>query len=102
MRMESTGYPLGVMADTEYISASPITLQPGEIVLFLTDGILEACESDSAPFGIDRALDVVRANRSCAAQEIVAALYAEVCKYCASKKPLDDITMIVLKVDSAA
>jgi serine phosphatase RsbU (regulator of sigma subunit) len=56
--------PLEVLPDNTFAAASPFTLEPGDMVLLLTDGIMEAHGSDQALFGAQRALDVIQAQRS--------------------------------------
>jgi PAS domain S-box-containing protein len=93
-----TGVPLGIRPDTVYRSSHEIALQPGDILLILTDGIEEAMSVDNAIFGIDRALDVVRENRDRPAREIVEALYQAVRRFSGNTPQLDDVTAIILKV----
>ena len=91
--------PLGVDPANSFLASSPIPLEPGDIVLLLTDGLLDAFSPDETPFGIDRTLDIVRSHRSQPAQEIVAALYAAARDSCAGQSQVDDITAVVLKVN---
>ena len=69
-KLESTGMPLGVMPGC-VPSAHPRTLEPGQLVLFLTDGVAETVSPQDELFGLERTLDVVRANRHRPAAEIV-------------------------------
>lgn len=98
LSLKSTGMPLGVMADVVFDPAPPVTLEPGELVLFLTDGIFEARAVDETTFGIDRALETIRTNRTKTAREIVSALYSRVCEFCRGRNQLDDMTVVVVKV----
>ena len=100
--LKRTGLPLGVQPDTKYAGALPITLAPGDLVLFLTDGIEEAIAPDETFFGIERTLDVVRANREKSAREIVEALYQSVQRFSQNLPQLDDVTAIVVKVTSSS
>jgi serine phosphatase RsbU (regulator of sigma subunit) len=96
--IRSTALPLGITADSEFPEAPAITLEPGELVLLLTDGVLEARSPDQKLFGNERALDVVRANRSRPAGAIVEALYQAVCAFSRDNAILDDVTCLVIKV----
>ena len=90
--------PLGVMPNIVFDAAPPIALEPGELVLLLTDGIMEARAADDRIFGIERAIDSVRANRAKIAREIVDTLYYTVCDFCRGRSRLDDMTAVVVKV----
>jgi sigma-B regulation protein RsbU (phosphoserine phosphatase) len=97
-RLESLDSPLGTFSEHVLTSSAPLPLEPGELVLLLTNGFLEACSPDGTPFGTDRALAVVRANRLRSARDIVAALYQEVRTFSGNRPQLDDITAVVIKV----
>ncbi len=58
--LESCGPPLGVLTCQRYQSACTPTIEPGDIVVFLTDGITETEDVSGEFFGTDAALDVVR------------------------------------------
>jgi sigma-B regulation protein RsbU (phosphoserine phosphatase) len=95
--LEATGMPLGVLPDGDFASACTPPLEPGELLLMLTDGLVEAHSPDVNVFGIDRVFDVVRAHRSQTAREIVDTLYGAVRAFCGSECQLDDMTAIVIK-----
>ena len=63
----------------------------------MSDGIVEATSDDGSPFGIARALEVVRAHRHEAPHEIIAALLHAVRGWFQSVQ-FDDMTAIVIKV----
>ncbi len=95
--LKRTGLPLGMRPDTRYLPAPEITLQPGELVLLLTDGIEETTAPDGTLFGLDRTLEVVRSCRAQPAQEIVQALYTAARAFSSHTPQIDDITTIVIK-----
>ena len=98
MPLPRTGVPLGIRPDTTYTAASEITLASGDLVLLTTDGIEETMLPDNTIFGIERLLEVVRANRHRPAAEIVQTLYESVRAFCRNAPQADDVTTIVLKV----
>jgi serine phosphatase RsbU (regulator of sigma subunit) len=96
-RLESTGLPLAVIPDAHYTTEAAPPLQPGEVALLLTDGIVEAHGPEGELFGLDRVLRLVKAHRHRPAREILTALYDEVREFCGRGAQLDDMTAIVLK-----
>ncbi len=96
--LESTGIPLGISPDVAYPSPDAITLEPGDLVLFLTDGILEARAPDGTPFQPERVLDLVRYYREGSAMQIIDNLYHAVRAFTHNGPQTDDITAVVLKV----
>lgn len=97
-RLESTAPPLAISPATEFPAAEPVALARGDIVVLLTDGILEAMSPADELFGTDRVLEIVRANRAKKASQIVECLHRAVCEFAQRKKPADDVTAIVIKV----
>lgn len=98
-RLESTGIPLAIVPDSEYLTESAPPLQPGEIVLLLTDGIIEARGSGEDLFGIGRVLELVKTHRHRPAREILSALYAAIRNFCGPKAQFDDMTAIIVKAE---
>lgn len=101
-QMQSTGLPLGIVADGQYAPAPAVPLADGDLVFFLTDGILEAADDQGQAFGTRRALDVIRAHRERSAREIVARLYEAVRDFCPDLCQVDDMTAIVIKIGPLA
>ena len=100
--LRSTGFPLGVERDAIFTAAAPISLNPGDLVFLLTDGVFEARGQDEHPFGIERVLESIRDNRHLPAQRIVDSIYESICEFCHVKHPTDDITAIAIKVLTGA
>jgi serine phosphatase RsbU (regulator of sigma subunit) len=96
--LESTGYPLGIDPEGQFTGGPAVRLEPGDLVLLLTDGIVEARSAADASFGLERALEVVRAHRMRPSQAIITELYRAVRDFCRDKTPIDDVTAIVIKV----
>ena len=70
------------------------------MVLFLTDGVAETASPQGVAFGIERTLDVLRANRHRPAGEIVETLYRSARNFAEDTPQQDDITAVVLKVEA--
>jgi PAS domain S-box-containing protein len=95
--LQSASPPLGVNQRRDILDRPAIMLESGDLVFLLTDGIVEATSGTGSLFGIDRALEVVRANRHKTSDEIIAALFHEVREWFQSAQG-DDMTAIVIKV----
>lgn len=98
-RLESTGFPLAVTVDADYRMEQAPPLEPGEVLVLLTDGVVEAHGPDENVFGTNRVLNVVSANRARPAREILNALFDGVRAHCGPGVQLDDMTAIVIKAD---
>jgi sigma-B regulation protein RsbU (phosphoserine phosphatase) len=96
--LQSTTTPLGLFESMSIEPMASIDLQPGDILVVLTDGVVDAARGDEDFFGPQRALDVVRRHRSKSAQEIVGALHHAVREFLGPYLQEDDLTALVVKV----
>lgn len=99
-RLESTTLPLGIAPETTFPIGTKVSLEVGDTVLLLTDGILDAQSSASDAFGTERLLETVRAARACKAAEIIARLFEAVRAFCGPEKLIDDITAVAVRVEA--
>jgi len=79
----------------------PLPLEPGEIVLLLTDGIVEAPWSDENLFGTERALRLVK-NHGTSRTGDLNALFGGFRTSAVLRPSLDDMTAIVIKAGAPA
>ncbi|MDJ0973185.1 MAG: SpoIIE family protein phosphatase [Planctomycetota bacterium] len=101
--LERTGIPLGVLADRGYEIGSGGQLQPGDVALLLTDGVVESRSKDGDCLWEDGALEVVRSHIDAPAADMVERLYERVRKHARGRSQDDDVTMVVLKaIDESA
>jgi phosphoserine phosphatase RsbU/P len=91
------GVPVGVMADVVY---EPVTLhlQPGDVVVFTTDGIDEALDGDDEPFGGDQVAAALRRLASGSARDIADGLLAASDLHLGGRDASDDRTVVALKI----
>ncbi len=99
-RLESTGLPLAITPDAEFPMGISVKLDPGDTVIMLSDGFIEASSPAGKQFRTERVLDVVRANRSKTAEGIIQSLYQAVQEFSGQKTQSDDLTAIVIKLMS--
>jgi sigma-B regulation protein RsbU (phosphoserine phosphatase) len=97
-RLAHSGVPLGIRPYTKYRPSPPTALESGDTVLLLTDGIEEAMTGNDAMFGVERALEVIRANPNRSAREMVQALFDAVHRFTNDSPQMDDATAVVIRV----
>ena len=93
------GFPLGLFPDAQY---DPLTVQtkPGDLIVFFSDGIVDAENADGEMFGTDRLRLVLRDHpEAChSPQTIVDAILSAVEAFQAGTAHFDDETLIALRV----
>lgn len=100
-RLDSSGVPFGVLEDFRYQAPAHVSLEPGDILLLLTDGFCEARNREGDLFGVSGIAATVAANSHAAASEIFKALWRAVRKFADGHRQQDDMTGIVVKVLAA-
>jgi len=95
--LESTSPPLGVLEDGELACGPEVAIEPGGILLLMTDGIIETPAPSGEHFGLERIFAIVKTNRHRTAREIVDTLHTASEAYRATRRREDDVTVVVLK-----
>jgi sigma-B regulation protein RsbU (phosphoserine phosphatase) len=97
MTVQAEGFPLGLFPDVIYDELSVAT-QPGDAIVFVSDGILDAEDAQGEMYGQDRLAGVLCSQRDHSAQQIADAILADVTRFQGEQERFDDETIIVLKV----
>lgn len=89
-------YPLGIK---DGLAWEPIAeqLEPGEALVFCSDGVSEARNAAGEEFGDDRVLSSIRSHSWRPAAELVEALSGAVEKFCGRLAPEDDVSVLVVR-----
>lgn len=95
--VECVGLPLGAMASVAYRHAC-CRLDPGDIILFHTDGCVESMNAQKDFFGFDRLRDSLVRYADQSAEGIVNAVLKDIQDFAINQDQYDDITLAVLKV----
>ena len=94
--LESTSTPLGVEEHWTLPPREKIALAAGDIILLPTDGIEEAKDPNNNYFGRDRMFDLIRANATQSAAQIVEVISSAALEFTAGRQ-MDDVTAVVVK-----
>ena len=97
--LKSTDIPLGIIKDYKYHKSDTIKIDPGDILAFITDGIVEARLHNEDEFGDNRTLNVIKSYRQASAKQIIEKIYLATRSFVKNQKQEDDITSIICKVD---
>jgi len=95
--VKAEGFPLGLFPDVTYEELNVAT-QPGDAIVFVSDGILDAENEKEEMYGEDRLAGLLCANRDLPALEIADAILEDVARFQGAKDRFDDETIIVLRV----
>jgi sigma-B regulation protein RsbU (phosphoserine phosphatase) len=95
--LKSEGFPLGLFPDVEYDELNVAT-QPGDIVVFISDGISDAENAENEMYGEERLSSLLSTVPHHSPAEIADAILADVARFQGSQDRFDDETIIVLCV----
>jgi sigma-B regulation protein RsbU (phosphoserine phosphatase) len=94
--LRPTGMALGILEDFAFEQRS-VCLEPGDCMVLYTDGVTDAIRADRQRFGIERLCQVVQANISASATEMVIAVEDAVGAFADSEAQFDDMALVVAK-----
>jgi sigma-B regulation protein RsbU (phosphoserine phosphatase) len=95
--IQAEGFPLGMFPNATYDEFN-VTTEPGDAIVFVSDGILDADNAQGEMYGQDRLAGLLCAHRDHSAQQIADAIHADVARFQGDHDRFDDETIIVLKV----
>jgi sigma-B regulation protein RsbU (phosphoserine phosphatase) len=96
-QIELPGVPLGSFPGSSYDELT-FELQVGDLFVFCTDGVFEANDALGREFGVTRLLQVVEAQRSEPARQVVDAIFDAVQEFRGETLPNDDMTAVALRI----
>ncbi len=96
-KVNLTGFPLGLYDDVTYDEWG-VTLAPGDILVFHSDGLAEAVNPEGQLYGTDRLRSVLCANVALPAGALADHILADVEQFSRGVPITDDRTLIILKV----
>jgi len=94
--LEVGGLPLGISLDCQYETAS-LEFRPGDVLIFFTDGVVEAFNESGEEFGNQRWLSAIRNLPDWDAQQTLQFLMKSVDEFVGATRQSDDITCLVFR-----
>ena len=92
-----TGFPLGIFEEVSYDEWG-VTLAPGDILVFHSDGIAETANSEGQFFGTERLRRMIEQKHEASAAEMADLILRDVDWFSQGAPLSDDRTLVVLKV----
>jgi serine phosphatase RsbU (regulator of sigma subunit)/CHASE2 domain-containing sensor protein len=95
---EGDAFPLGIVEFAEY-EETKLQLESGDLLIFYTDGVVEAMNKKEEMYGFERFLEVVKENRGLEAEKFLQHLIDDINRFVGKAEQHDDLTIVVIKVD---
>jgi PAS domain S-box-containing protein len=90
---ESTGHPVGLLADATF-EEGHLELQPGDRFFLFSDGITEAFSPGGEEFGVGRLATALAEGRSAPLEQSIAGLRRQLKAWSGGAPPTDDISIL--------
>jgi serine phosphatase RsbU (regulator of sigma subunit) len=95
-RLEAGGLPLGIRAGASY-DCGAVTLEPGDLLVVYTDGVVEAENAKGEEYEESRLLALCQSSATGSAADILAGLMSSVGAFVGGAPQRDDLTCLVLR-----
>ncbi len=95
--LKADSFPLGIMPDVAYDKPAEFPMQPGDMMVLVTDGFFEWADAKGEQFGIERMNDVIRKYRDHPGADIIRALHEAVLTFADGTPQDDDLTAVIIK-----
>jgi serine phosphatase RsbU (regulator of sigma subunit) len=93
-------FPLGILPETPYDELQ-VELAAGDMLLFYTDGVVEAHNTTQELFGFERLEELVRESGCLPPAEFIAHIMQQVKTFAGETAQHDDITLVAVRVEGA-
>ena len=95
IELSTPGIVLGVLEDVQ-LNQAEITFFPGDVLVCYTDGVTEGINDTMEPFGTARLMDIIRAQRTNSAAQMVTAITTSLFQF-TNGAIFDDVTLLIIK-----
>jgi sigma-B regulation protein RsbU (phosphoserine phosphatase) len=96
-KIELTGFPLGIFDEVNYDEWNGV-LEPGEILVFHSDGIAESTNPEGQFFGTEKLRKLIEQHHELQAAELADLILREVDWFTQNAPLADDRTLVIAKV----
>jgi hypothetical protein len=97
-RLDKGGPILGVIPTATYHQGE-IAVQPGDLLVLYSDGIVEAANASEEEFGEKRLCSIIQENCARPSSEILDEILKQVRAYIQEEEPRDDMTLVVARIN---
>jgi serine phosphatase RsbU (regulator of sigma subunit) len=91
-----TGPAVGLLAKSSYLLGHSV-IGRGDTLLLYTDGVLDVCGMDGAPFGMNRLLRTLGGEPPSSAEALLDTVDTALRRHLGTVEPSDDITMLAVR-----
>ena len=91
-------FPLGILDEANY-EETQLQMEPGDKVVYYTDGIVEAMNKHEDMYGFERLHEVVKSSEADTAEALMNDIISDVSDFTGAASQHDDLTIIVVSAE---
>lgn len=95
--LRPTGAAVGLVEELEY-GAKTVKLEPGDLLLLYTDGLVESTNGDDVEFGSERLIEAVAEDPISPAQGVIQRVRSRLQEFTQERPLTDDTTIVAYRV----
>ncbi len=89
-------FPLGIVRDSLYQDRC-LSLQAGDVLVFYTDGVIEAMNENDELYGLDRFMTSIAKRKGLGAEALTEKLFRDIERHVDGAEQHDDMILVVVK-----
>ena len=98
-RLEAGGPVLGILADARY-DCGEVMVEPGDLLVIFSDGIVEALNANEEEFGEDRLISAIQRQVRKPPADICNHILENVSAFIGTQTSQDDQTLVIARLES--
>jgi len=95
--LSANAVPLGIMPGMRFDAPDRFVMQPGDMMILMTDGFFEWVSAQDEQFGVARVCEVIHRNRDLSSGEIIQRMHEAVVAFAGGTSQSDDLTAVIVK-----
>ncbi len=98
--LQCKGHPLGVIPskNSTDFDMKDVHVEAGDILVFYTDGVIEALNHKKEEFGTERLKQVISENYFLSPNQMAKRIYREMESFVGKQEQFDDVTIMIVKI----
>ncbi|MGE5609664.1 MAG: PP2C family protein-serine/threonine phosphatase [Bacillota bacterium] len=93
--IEAMGPPIGISPDLRIEPPMSVNLEPGGLLVLMSDGVFESRSPAGTFLGLDRVIEVLDQSRTLSPSEMLASLRQLLHQWQGHEEPMDDQTLVI-------
>ena len=96
--LQGENLPLGV-SESEIFEQLSVAVEPGDVLLFYSDGLTETRDAEGELFGVERLSDCLRRYGRLEPRELIERIRLEAVAFASSERFGDDLTLVAVRIE---